>query len=113
MRDNMLRDEISLTAKEWAELEKNSTEYSETVDQLLKEIEHSNRLRNQNSRLDTRSAALNYEIYETYMAIHTNAIKISGQRALFKLKDLELLGDLKKEVDDLLEKYLIIQIPED
>lgn len=105
---DLLKQELTLSREELEELENNYAEYRELAENLVEEIMAFRRLKRESGDLDARSARLNYENYETFMAIHTNAIAISGIRAALKLKRKEVPDGLQDEVEDILSKYLLI-----
>lgn len=100
---------VSITPGEMAELRSNFELYSEEIKDLLREMAEYNKVKEELGQLNSRSARLNYENYETYMAVHTNSIKISGSRAALKLGGLTLSEEIENEIEDLLSKYLMIR----
>lgn len=105
----VLRRNLILDRYELEELESNFESYREDISSLLEELHKYNEVNRELSQLSTRSARLNYENYETYMAVHSNSIKISGSRSALKIAGEKLSKDVVKEIDDLLDKYLMIK----
>lgn len=106
---DLLRKNLVFKGQELDEISDNFDLYREELKKLCKEIDAHNRTTEELSKLSSKSARLNYENYETYMAVHTNAIKISGSRAALKIAGQRLTSELEKEIDDLLDKYLMMK----
>lgn len=105
----LLEKNLILNSSEIEELAGNFEEYREEIESLLKELGKYNEAAEELSRLNSRSARLNYENYETYMAVHTNSIKISGSRSALKIAGQKLSRDIQNEIQDILDKYLMIK----
>lgn len=105
----ILRKNLILDSYELAELEENLSEYRDEINSLISEFTKYSDANRELSRLSTRSARLNYENYETYMAVHTNSIKISGSRSALKIAGEKLSPEVVDEIENLLDKYLMIK----
>ncbi len=106
---DLLRKNLVFTGKDLEEISDNFEQYREELQDLCSQINSHNLITEELSQLSSRSARLNYENYETYMAVHTNAIKISGSRAALRISGQKLSPDLDEEIEELLGKYLMMK----
>ncbi len=100
---------VKLTPHELQEIRDNFQFYGSTINDLLKYISRYEQLKQELSKLSSEIAKLNFENYETYMAVHTNSIAISGHRAAIKISGQRLSKELERELEDILAKYLMMK----
>ncbi len=105
----LIKNNLNLNSHEFKEITENFDAYDAEIADLAREIEEYKKIALEMGKLSSLSARLNYETYETYMAVHTNTIKISGEKAVIKISGQELSKEVKSEIDDLMEKYLMIR----
>lgn len=105
-----LKRHISLSEKEWNELDLNFDQYGQTIAELLQETSRSQTLTEETGHLDSELARLNYDIYEKHMATHTNAIKLSGIVAESKLTGKTISTDIRSQIDHILDNYLMLTL---
>lgn len=105
---SLLLRSVSLTEEEKLELESNYPDYSEMIQQLLLEIKANNRIQGELNRLRGESASLNYETYETYMALHTSAVRLGGTLSSVKMAGLAVDHNMKEDIERILKRYIIL-----
>lgn len=108
-RLDLLSKHLVLSSEELKEIMDNYSYYETAVEELLGRIARHTELKDELSSLSAKIARLNYENYETYMAIHTNSIAISGHRAAIKISGQRLSKDVEEDLTDLLAKYLMLK----
>lgn len=111
LRKNLetLSRNINLSVDELREIRDNYREYEEEVEKLVGQITRFSELKDELSGISTKIARLNYENYETYMAVHTNSIAISGHRAAIRISGQRLSKELEEDLEELLDKYLMMK----
>lgn len=105
----ILGKNLILSKSELEKLAANYGDYREEVEALLAEFRKHKQASAELSSLNSRSARLNYELYETYMAVHTNSIKISGSRSALRIAGQRLSQETEIEIEEILEKYLMMK----
>lgn len=88
------------------EILSNQGMYEDDLDELLNEFHYNNKLKLELSALQTRYSALNMEIYEKYMAVHSNAIVISALIAENNLKNNGNDAQVDVDTRTILDEYL-------
>ncbi len=106
---NQLVKYVDLTPDQIQEIRDNFQLYERSILDLLAQASKYTKLKEDFSRLLSDEARLNYENYETYMAVHTNSIAISGHRAAIRISGQRLSKDIEIELEDLLSKYLMMK----
>lgn len=90
------------------EIISNFDHYGPVIDELKKVSEEYGEKTSAMTSLNSQYARLNYEIYEKFMAVHVNAIKISSKKSEVSLLGLTTPRHLAEKVETILEKYLLI-----
>ena len=108
--DNILRilSGDGFSDKETGIIRQSYAEYEDLLKELEAQIELHNRLREKLNDLHTKYARYSYELYETYMAVHINAISISARRGELSLMGKEIPKAIQEDMDSLLDQYTII-----
>lgn len=104
-----LRSHITITEDELQEIRENFQSYEGAIRELLNHVSKYNTLKWELSKISTDIARLNYENYETYMAVHTNSIALSGYRAAIRISGQRLSREVESDLEDLLSKYLMMK----
>lgn len=102
-----LRRHISLPEEEWYELESKFDHYRQTISELIEQTTRSEEYIEEIGHLDSEIARLKYKMYDTHMAVFTNAVKLSGLVAESELEKKKLPIEISTEIDRILEKYLM------
>jgi len=92
-----------------AELLSKEDQYGKELSILLEEFFEYKKLKTEMAALQTRYAALNAEIYDLYMAVHSNAIIISATLAEHELMGNEPPDEIQEDTRDILNEFLIFQ----
>ena len=100
---------LNLSPEEIKEIRDNFPLYEVAIDGLLKVASINASLKGELSRLSSEEARINYESYETFMAVHSNSVAISGNRGAIRLRGQDLSSDIESEIDELLARYLLIK----
>lgn len=100
---------VKLTPVELKEVRENFPFYERTISELVRYASRYEQLKEELSKLSSEIAKLNFENYETYMAVHTNSIAISGHRAAIRISGQRISKEVEKELEDLLAKYLMMK----
>ncbi len=100
---------LNLSPEEIKEIRDNFSLYEVAIDGLLKVASIHASLKWELSRLSSEEARINYESYETFMAVHSNSVAISGNRGAIRLSGQSLSSDIESEIEELLAKYLLIK----
>ncbi|OWP56268.1 MAG: hypothetical protein B2I17_06705 [Thermoplasmatales archaeon B_DKE] len=91
------------------ELLSNENQYGKELSILLEEFFEYKKLKTEMAALQTRYAALNAEIYDLYMAVHSNAIIISATLAEHELMGNEPPDDMQEDAREILNEFLIFR----
>jgi hypothetical protein len=83
--------------------------YENEIDELLNEYYYHRNLTAELSSLQTRYSSLNIELYDLYMAVHSNAIVISAKVAENSLMNKGVGESLTTEIQKILDEYLIFK----
>lgn len=83
-------------------------DHEDEIIELLEEAEKYYKMNSDRLRLQSEYAKLNYEIYESYMSTHQNAIAISGMYSELRISGKKLSPEMLQKVEDILDSYLII-----
>lgn len=67
-----------------------------------------NRLQGEINKLSGESASLNFETYETYMALHASAVRLGATLSSVKLNGVRVDPDMEIEIDKLLDRYIML-----
>lgn len=81
---------------------------SEEISELKSEFEKFYRANSRRLRLQSEYAKLNYEIYESYMGTHQNAIAISGMYSELRIAGKGLAKRSIEDIEDILDSYLLL-----
>lgn len=100
---------VYLTSDELKEIRGNFPIYENSVLKLIDQAYKYNKLKEEFSKLSSEEAKLNYENYETFMAVHTNSIAISGHRAAIRISGQRLSKEIENDLEELLSKYLMMK----
>ena len=100
---------LNLSPEEIKEIRDNFPLYEVAIDGLLKLASINASLKGELSRLSSEEARINYESYETFMAVHSNSVAISGNRGAIRLRGQNLSSHIESEIDELLARYLLIK----
>lgn len=77
----------------------------ELVELYRKNVE----MRERKNHLHSQMARFTYDIYETWMELHKNAITLSSYRAEINLRGINIEENFRKEVDEIIDKYVMIE----
>lgn len=100
---------LDLTEEEKEEFQDNYFEYEDDIMELIELYrEYNENIRNKSS-LHSKLARYNYDIYETWMELHKNAISLSSYRAEVNLRGISLEPEFLQKLDDVIEKYVMIE----
>lgn len=80
---------------------------SDEISELKKELEKFYSTNARRLKLQSEYARLNYEIYESYMSTHQNAIAISGMYSELKIAGKALNKKNIEEIESILDSYLM------
>ncbi len=100
---------INLSSEEMTEIRENFSLYEVAIDGLLKVASKNASLIGELSKLSSEEARINYELYETFMAVHSNSVAISGNRGAMRLSGQNLSSDVESVIEGLLARYLMIK----
>lgn len=81
---------------------------SEELQELTEEYKKFYRMNSRRLKLQSEYAKLNYEIYESYMSTHQNAIAISGMYSELRIGGRSLEVEFKGEIEQILDSYLML-----
>ncbi|MEM0155998.1 MAG: hypothetical protein QW597_05295 [Thermoplasmataceae archaeon] len=87
----------------------NYERYESDINELLSLYYDHRNLSAELSSLQTKYSALNIELYDLYMAVHSNAIVISAKIAESNLMNKGIKESLMVELQDILDEYLIFK----
>ncbi len=104
-----LKKNLGLENDQLAEIVENFQDYREQIADLREEFRNYKKAGEELGNLNSQEARLNYEMYETFMAVHTNSIRISGSRSALKIAGQTFSKDIEKTIEELLAKYLMIE----
>lgn len=99
----------ALTREEITYIENNFEQYEDLIDELEKEYDNYRENLKEKSFLQGKMASINYNSYEEFMRVHSNAIKISAMIAELEMSGLMRRDKLDREVKELLDKYLLLR----
>ncbi len=60
-------------------------------------------------RLHSQLARFSFDIYETWMELHKNAITLSSYRAEINLRSIEIEEVFRKRLDEIIDNYVLIE----
>lgn len=104
-----LRKNLRLESNDIEEIRSNFLDYSEEISGLMMEFRNYKKAGEELGNLNSQAARLNYELYEKFMAVHTNSIRISGSRSALKIAGKRFSKDVEKTIGELLARYLMIE----
>lgn len=87
----------------------NYFEYEDTIMELITVYRRYVSLLSEKSRLHTNMARYNFDIYETWMAVHKNAISLSSYRAEANLRNLKVESSIWDRLNEIIEEYVLIE----
>ena len=104
-----LRKNLRLESSDIEEIRDNFQDYAEEIYGLIAEFRNYKKAGEELGNLNSQAARLNYEMYEKFMAVHTNSIRISGSRSALKISGQKFSKDVEKTIEELLARYLMIE----
>lgn len=104
-----LEKTTNLTVLELQEIRNNREDYmgNPHVREIIELSGRFTEIQEDLGELDTLRARKNFESYEKYMAVHTNAIALTGIRAKLALLERKLPENLSEEAEYFVKKYLL------
>ena len=106
-RTGTLSSIVNLSSEEIDELRYNYGIYEDLVRRIVKLQENFRSLSMEKGQIDTRLAALNYQMYEMITVLQKNVIVLGGLKSEVMLKEIDLPDDIKTEIAGLSDKYLL------
>ena len=106
-RTGTLSSIVNLSSEEIDELRYNYGIYEDLVSRIVKLQENFRSLSMEKGQIDTRLAALNYQMYEMITVLQKNVIVLGGLKSEVMLKEIDLPDDIKTEIAGLSDKYLL------
>lgn len=106
---DFLRKNLRLDDNQLEEISANFEEYSKEISGLMEEFQKYKKAGEELGNLNSEAARLNYLLYETYMAVHTNSIRISGSRSAHRIAGNRFSKDVEETIQELLSRYLMIK----
>ncbi len=97
---------LNLTEEELEYFTRNSMD--DEVSDLLSELTKYYEMNGRKLRLQSEYAKLNYELYDSFMSAHQNAIAISGMYSELKMAARKLSSARIEKIEYLLDRYLIL-----
>ncbi len=104
-----LKKNLRLESSDIEEIRANFQDYSEEITNLMVEFRNYKKAGEELGNLNSQAARLNYELYEKFMAVHTNSIRISGSRSALRIAGQKFSKDVEKTIEELLARYLMIE----
>lgn len=103
-----LSKNLRLEGDDIEEIRAKFPDYSKEITDLMEEFRNYKRAGQELGNLNSQAARLNYELYEKFMAVHTNSIRISGSRSALRISGQTFSKEIEKTIEELLAKYLMI-----
>ncbi len=85
------------------------SEVSEEIAELREEFEKFHSMNSRRLKLQSDYARLNYEIYETFMSTHQNAIAMSGMFSELRIAGRKPDKETIEEIEAILNGYLMFE----
>lgn len=104
--DPELAGTLNLTDEEISYLEQNPMQ--ENLAELMEEVGKFRSLKSEKLKLQSEYARMNFEIYDTFMSTHQNAIAISGMFSEIRIGGNEIDREKIEKIEYFLDRYLII-----
>ena len=104
-----LDDIMDLDDSEREEFRDNYFQYEDEIMELVKLYQKNQEMSEKKIRLHSQLARINFDIYETWMELHKNAITLSSYRAEINLRSIDIEKSLMKKLDEIIEKYVLIE----
>ncbi|MCL4336581.1 MAG: hypothetical protein M1393_03495 [Candidatus Thermoplasmatota archaeon] len=108
-RTGTLSSIVNLSSEEIDELRYNYGIYEDLVSRIVKLQENFRSLSMEKGQIDTRLAALNYQMYEMITVLQKNVIVLGGLKSEIMLKEIDLPDHIKTEIAGLADKYLLVR----
>ena len=108
-RTGTLSSIVNLSSEEIDELRYNYGIYEDLVSRIVKLQENFRSLSMEKGQIDTRLAALNYQMYEMITVLQKNVIVLGGLKSEIMLKEIDLPDHIKTEIAGLSDKYLLVR----
>lgn len=99
---------MDMSEEERDELRENYFDYEEEIMEIVELYRKYSERFQEKSRLHSVMARYNYDIYNTWMELHKNAISLSSYRAEANLRGLPMDTDFFKRMNVLIDKYVLI-----
>lgn len=100
---------LHLSEAEKAEFQNNYFEYEEEVMELINLYTKHKEMSQTKNDLHARMARCSYDIYETWMELHKNAISLSSYRAEANLRGITMEYNFSRKMNEIIDKYLLIE----
>lgn len=100
---------MDLKSGDRKELETNYFDYEDQIMELLDLFHKNQEMRERKNFLHSQMARFNFDIYDTWMELHKNAITLSSYRAEVNLRSIDLEESFRKDVDSIIEKYVLME----
>lgn len=100
---------LDLTEEERKEFQENYFEYEDEIMELVEVYRKHQEMSMRKNHLHSQVARFNFDIYETWMELHKNAITLSSYRAEANLRSIELEKSFTKRMNEIIDKYVLIE----
>ena len=108
-RTGTLSSIVNLSSEEIDELRYNYGIYEDLVRRIVKLQENFRSLSMERGQIDTRLAALNYQMHEMISVLQKNVIVLGGLKSEIMLKEIDLPDHIKTEIAGFVDKYLLVR----
>lgn len=99
---------LDLNLEEKEELRENYFEYEEEIMELIEMYRKYNEFLAKKNRLHSLMARYNFDIYNTWMELHKNAISLSSYRAEANLRGIPMDKQFFHKMNELIDKYVLM-----
>ncbi len=100
---------LGLSGREARDFESNYFEVEDEIMELIDLYSKYAEMIERRNQLHTQLARYNFNIHETWMELHKNAISLSSYRAEVNLREIGLESNFSKRMNEIIDSYLLIE----